>query len=146
MSIESDPEISCLCGKYTWSLANPREHKLTTYHCTNSTNNQVWIWYLFQHKVKQRSFKNVCRHALVRDVMGPVEQMVIASRTSNGTRHMLQKHTSKCQAVCKGWHKKQLFCLAPMGCQKKLESSVRYFVSPFTFQVKGYLERELVQK
>jgi len=41
VSIESDPEISCLCGKYTWSLANPREHKLTTYHCTNSTNNQT---------------------------------------------------------------------------------------------------------
>lgn len=34
-------EISCLCGQYRWALANPRDAKLSTYHCNNATTNQT---------------------------------------------------------------------------------------------------------
>jgi len=34
-------EVECLCGQYRWALHNPGDAKLTTYHCSNSTNNKT---------------------------------------------------------------------------------------------------------
>jgi len=33
----SDNKITCLCGQYRWALSNPRQSKLTLYHCDNAT-------------------------------------------------------------------------------------------------------------
>lgn len=32
--------IKCLCGKYRWALSNPADHKLTTYHCEQATEEE----------------------------------------------------------------------------------------------------------
>ena len=33
-------EISCMCGQYRWALSNPRQAKLTLYHCDNATEEE----------------------------------------------------------------------------------------------------------
>jgi len=33
-------KISCLCGQYRWALSNPRQSKLTLYHCDNATEEE----------------------------------------------------------------------------------------------------------
>jgi len=38
--VSAKEEITCLCGKYRWALANPGNAKLSTYHCDTSTTNQ----------------------------------------------------------------------------------------------------------
>ena len=35
-----DEELWCLCGQYRWALSNPRQARLTTYHCGEPSESQ----------------------------------------------------------------------------------------------------------
>ena len=79
--VSAKEEITCLCGKYRWALANPGNAKLSTYHCDTSTTNQVT-----KNHPHQKVRKTFCSLAPQRAAMGLAKLVATASRISKETR------------------------------------------------------------
>ena len=85
--------ISCMCGQYRYSMSNPREEKLTRYHCDNATAEEEPL-------VTPVIFTNIihhhdCRLVTMTGVTGRVKLTGIASRASREIKRMLSRPTSK---------------------------------------------------